>query len=282
MNPGDRFIINAAITGGVLTKKDSPFLPVTLDEIVDCARRVYNAGASIVHLHARGPDQAPAYGTAVYRELVEAVRSAAPELLVCVTLSGRHEQDPDLRAAALPARPDLASLSLGSMNFALQASVNPPEVIVRLARAIYAHGAVPELEVFDTGFVNYANYLIRKNVLQPPYYFNLIMGSLGTAPLDLIGLGHMIGLLPGEATWAVGGLGRFQLQANVLALAAGGHVRVGLEDNIHFDRHRKELADNVRLIDRVVGLARVLGREPASPEEARQIIGLPRLPNTAT
>ena len=275
MSLGDRLIINAAITGGVFTKKDSPFLPVTLDEIADCVRRVRDAGAAIVHLHARGPDQAPAYDVEIYRELVDAVRCAAPDLIVCVTLTGRHEQDPAQRGAALGARPDMASLSLGSMNFVNQASVNPPEVIVHLAREIYAHNAIPELEIFDSGFINYANYLIRKNVLRPPYYFNLILGALGAAPLDLVGLGHMIGMLPPEATWAVGGLGRFQMQANVIALAAGGHVRIGLEDNLYFDRQRKELADNVRLIDRVVGLARTMGREPASPEEARRIIGLP-------
>ena len=102
----------------------------------------------------------------------------------------------------------------------------------------------------------------------------MILGSLGTAPLDLAGLGHMVSLIPAGSVWSVGGVGRFQLDANVMAMAAGGHVRVGLEDNIYFDRGRTDLADNARLVERVARIARDMGREPASPEEARQIIGL--------
>jgi uncharacterized protein (DUF849 family) len=160
------------------------------------------------------------------------------------------------------------------MNFATQPSVNSPETICALAERIYAAGAVPELEVFEAGFINYAQHLIKKGVLRSPHYFNIILGSLGAAPLDLVGLGHMVSLLPTGATWSVGGLGRYQLDANVMSIAAGGHVRVGLEDCIHLDRNRAVLADNVQLISRVARIARETGREPATPDEARQIIGL--------
>lgn len=270
MNP---LIINAAITGTVLTKADTPYLPTTLDEMVEAACQVRQAGAAIVHLHARHPDQSPCYDPAVYCELVERVR-AATDLIVCVSLSGRFVPDVSTRAAGLAARPDLASLTLGSLNFMTQASVNAPDTIRELAERIYAAGAVPELEVFEAGFINYANYLIRKGVLRPPYYFNLILGSLGAAPLDLVGLGHMVQLLPPGAVWSVGGLGQFQLEANVMSLAAGGHVRVGLEDNIYYDRQRQDLADNPRLVARIARLAREMGREPATPAEARERLGL--------
>ena len=140
---------------------------------------------------------------------------------------------------------------------------------------------MPELEAFEPGFINYAAYLIRKQILAPPYYFNLILGSLGTAPLDPIGLGYMIQLLPEGATWTVGGIGRYQLDANVMAMAAGGHVRVGLEDNLHYDRERAELADNVRLVERIARIGQEMGRSPASPAEARRIIGLPGRPAVA-
>jgi uncharacterized protein (DUF849 family) len=160
------------------------------------------------------------------------------------------------------------------MNFATQPSVSSPDAIAALAGLIYAAGAVPELEVFEPGFINFARYLIRKEVLKTPLYFNLLLGSPGSTPLDPAGLGYMLGLLPEGATWAVGGLGRFQLDANVMGIAAGGHVRVGLEDNLHFDRARTELADNYRLIDRIARIGREMGREPATPEEARAIIGL--------
>jgi uncharacterized protein (DUF849 family) len=200
-----------------------------------------------------------------------------PDLIVCVSLSGRLVRDARQRAAPLEARPDLASLTLGSLNFPKQASINSPEVIRDLAGRIFRAGAVPELEVFEPGFINTANYLIRNDILHPPHYFNLILGSLGASPLDLVGLGHMIGLLPDGATWLVGGIGRYQLDANVLAIAAGGHVRVGLEDNLYWDRGQSELADNARLVERIVRIGRELGRDAATPEDARLIIGLPQV-----
>jgi 3-keto-5-aminohexanoate cleavage enzyme len=274
MSHGDKLIINAAITGCVLTKSDTAYLPVTRREIVDCVRGVRDAGASVVHLHARNDDQTPSFDARAYVDLVEDVRDACDDIVVCVSLSGRHASAVPMRAAALRSRPDMASLTLGSMNFATQPSVNSPEVICALASEIYAAGAVPELEVFEAGFAHYANYLIHKEILRPPYYFNIILGSLGAAPLDLTGLGYIVSLLPPTATWAVGGLGRYQLDANVMAVAAGGHVRVGLEDNIHFDRQRTELADNVRLVERISRIAREMGREPATAQEARELIGL--------
>lgn len=274
MSDGRALIINAAVTGMVPTKAQTPHVPVTAEEIVACARRVRDAGAAILHLHARDAEGRPTSDGAAYVELLDRVRAACPDLILCVSLSGRRVSDPARRAEALRAHPDMASLTLGSMNFPAEACVNDPATITDLAARIYAAGAVPELEVFEAGFIHFASYLIRKGVLRPPYYFNLILGSLGAAPLDLVGLGHLVGLLPPGATWAVGGIGRYQLDANVLAIAAGGHVRVGLEDNLHYDRLRTDLADNPRLIDRLVRIARELGREPATPAEARRLIGL--------
>jgi 3-oxoadipate:acetyl-CoA acetyltransferase len=269
-----RLIVNAALSGAVLTRSDTPFLPISVDEVVDCARRVRDEGAAIVHLHARGSDPVCYSDPSAYVELVERVRQAT-DLIVCVSLSGRFVAGVDARAMPLSARPDMASLTLGSMNFRTQPSINSPETIRELATRIYAAGAVPELEVFEAGFINLANYLIRKEALRPPYYFNLILGSLGTAPLDLVGMGHMVTMLPSGATWSVGGLGQYQLDANVMGMAAGGHVRVGLEDNIYYDRQRQDRADNARLVARIVRIGREMGREPATPAEARQIIGLP-------
>jgi Uncharacterized conserved protein len=270
----DKLIINAAITGTVLYKSDSPFLPTTVSEIVACAVQVREAGASIIHLHARNPDESPSYDPALYTELVGRVREAT-DLVVNVSLSGRFVSDVDTRSAPLASRPDIASLTVGSMNFISGPSVNAPDTIGELAARIYAAGAIPELEVFDSGFANFATYLARRDVLRPPHYANIILGSLGSAPLDPVSLGLIVGLLPSGTTWSVGGLGRFQLDANVMGIAAGGHVRVGLEDNIHFDRARVDLADNPRLVARPARIGREMGREPATPAEARSIIGLP-------
>jgi uncharacterized protein (DUF849 family) len=274
MTGADPLIINAAITGTVFTKRDSPHLPMAMGEIVDCAQRVRDAGASIVHLHARNPDGTPSYSPSVYLELVNQVRRACGDLIVCVSLSGRFTSNLEQRFAPLASAPDMASLTLGSMNFPGNASVNAPAAIMALAARIQAAGAVPELEVFEAGFITYANYLIRKEVLRPPFYFNLLLGSLGAAPLDLVGLGHMVSLLPPGAVWALAGLGRFQLDANVMGMAAGGHVRVGLEDNLYFDRAKTDLADNVRLVERIARIGQDMGRIPASAETARRLIGL--------
>jgi len=274
MSDSRKLIINAAITGTVLNSTDTPHLPLSFEEIVESCRLVRGAGAAIVHLHARNSDQSPCYDPQVYTELVQRVRDAT-DLIVCVSLSGRFVSDLDVRAAALAARPDMASLTAGSMNFMTQPSINSPDTIRGLAERIHASEAIPEIEVFEAGFINYANYLIRKGVLRPPHYFNLLFGSLGAAPLELIGLGHMVSMLPPGAVWSVGGMGQYQLDANVMAIAAGGHVRVGLEDNIYYDRDKTDLADNVRLVARIVRIAREMGREPATPDEARRIIGMP-------
>ena len=273
----DKLIINAAITGCVLGKDNTPHLPITIPEIVECARRVQDAGASIVHLHARTADGSPSYDEEAYCEIVDSVRRECGDLIVCVSLSGRHVGGIEQRTAALASRPDMASLTIGSMNFPTQPSINSPDTICALAERILAVGAVPELEVFEAGFISYASYLIKKSVLRPPFYFNIILGSLGAAPLDLVGLGHMVSMLPAGATWAVGGLGQYQLDANVMSIAAGGHVRVGLEDCIHYDRERNQLADNAQLVNRIARIAREMGREPATPAEARRMIGLDTL-----
>ena len=233
-----KLIINAAITGCVLTKNDTPYLPVSVDEIVRCVKILESLGVTIVHLHARDDHQAPSYQAKDYIKLVEAVRAATPDMLICVSLSGRHESRLEMRAAALQSKPEFASLTLGSMNFISGPSINAPDTIQGLAEQIYIANAIPELEVFEAGFIHYANYLISKKILKPPHYFNLIFGSLGTAPLDLLGLGHMISMLPTGAVWSVGGLGQWQLSANSLAIASGGHVRVGLEDNIYYNKDR--------------------------------------------
>lgn len=276
MSNADQLIINAAITGMVPTKENTPYVPLTVDEIVASARRVRDAGASILHLHARDAKGVPTSDGDAYCELVSRVREAVGDMVICVSLSGRTVSDVDARAEPLAVRPDMASLTLGSMNFPQQTSVNAPSTICELASRIRAAGAVPELEVFEPGFIHYSKYLIHKGILEPPYYYNLLLGSLGASPLDLVTLGHMVSLLPEGATWAVGGIGRFQLDANVLAIAAGGHVRVGLEDNLYYDRRRQTLATNPRLVERVARIGREVGREPATAAQAGRMIGLPR------
>jgi 3-keto-5-aminohexanoate cleavage enzyme len=268
----NKLIVNAAITGCVLNKGEHPNLPVTLNEIADCVAEVVDEGASIVHLHARCEDGGASHSAADYMELVKRVRRARPEVVVCVSLSGRHAHQVEQRLAPLDSKPDMASLTLGSMNFPTQASLNDPNTIQQLAHRLQELDVMPELEVFEAGFIHYSKHLIKTGLLKAPHYFNIILGSLGAAPLDLLGLGHMLTLLPPDSIWSVGGIGRFQLPANVMAIAAGGHVRVGMEDNPFLNWETREPATNPQLVRRVVSIARELGREPATPAEVRELL----------
>jgi len=273
-------ILNLAATGMVPMRENTPHVPLTPEEIAaDCAR-VRELGVSVVHLHAREADGTPTYRKEAYARIIGAVRERAPDLVICVSCSGRNVPDLERRSEVLDLegdlKPDMASLTLGSLNFPRQASVNTPEVIAGLATRMAEKGIVPELEVFEVGMIDVARYLLRKGILKAPLYFNILLGSLGTASLSPLNLGTMLAALPDGSAWGLAGIGDYQLRANVMALCSGGHVRTGLEDNIWYDAERTKLATNPMLVERVADVARTLGRRPATPAEARAILGLER------
>lgn len=271
----DKLIINAAITGMVPTKKDNPAVPITVGEIVADARRCYDAGASLVHVHARDEDGQPTVQKEIHESIITGIRAACPGMLICGSTSGRTHKRFEQRAVVLDCLPDLASLTMGSLNFPKQASVNAPDMIQALAKAMLDRGIVPELEFFDLGMIDYArDYMIRKRLLVKPFYANLLLGSLGTVAANPYNLVVMVHALPKDMTWSATGIGRSQFPINALAVTMGGHVRVGLEDSLWYDAAKTQPATNAGLIDRVVQVARAVGREPASPEEARQMIGI--------
>lgn len=274
----DKVIINAAITGMVPTKKDNPHVPISNDEIVADAKRCWEAGASIIHVHAREADGTPTHRGEIYRDLFLRIRGTCPGLMISGSSSGRRVSELEKRAEVLEPspgfHPDFASLTLGSLNFRSGASVNAPETIQELARAMRERGIVPELEMFDFGMVDYAHHLIKVGVLDKPLYGNILLGSLGTLSATPYNLAAMVRNLPEGMTWSATGIGRFQFQVNALALSMGGHVRVGLEDNLWYDDARTQQASNPGLIERIVQLAHALGREIASPDEARAMIGI--------
>ncbi|GAB4127546.1 beta-keto acid cleavage family enzyme [Thermopirellula anaerolimosa] len=275
----DKLIINAAITGMVPTRKDSPFVPLSPDEIVADARRCLDAGASILYIHAREPSGEPSYRKEIYYELFTRIRELDPQVIISGSTSGRVYREFRQRSEVLEpgpdCRPDLASLTLGSMNFPTGPSINAPDMIQRLAVAMNERGVVPEWECFDLGMIDYGHYLIRKGILKPPYYCNILLGSLGTLSADAFHLAVMVRALPPGTIWSATGIGRFQFPVNAMAVTMGGHVRVGLEDALYYDAQKTRLATNAGLIDRVVRLAEAVGRSPATPAEARRMIGLP-------
>ncbi len=275
----NKLIINLAPTGMVPTTGDNPAVPVDRDSIASDCASCRSAGASVFHLHAREENQAATWRSEVYREIVLAVRARCPDVIVVVSTSGRthgaFEQRSDVLNLDGDAKPDMASLTLGSLNFPKQASVNEPSMIRRLADTMHDRGILPELEVFDFGMLDYAKYLIERGVLREPFYFNFLLGSLGTLSATPFNLASLVMQLPPGATWAAAGIGRFQFAMNSLAVVTGGHVRVGLEDNLYLDVAKERPATNCDLVKRVAQLAEAAERKVATPTEARAIIGLP-------
>jgi len=271
-------IINLAPTGMIPTKELTPHVPTTIEEIAADVERCRELGIAIVHLHARDEHGRPSHRAEHAGPLIEAVRRVDPELIVCVTCSGRYVSSLQERAEVLEldgaAKPDMGSLTLGSNNFVNGPSVNSPDVIRGLASWMRERGIAPELEVFEPGMLAFGRHLAAKGVIAEPCYLNILLGNLGSSPLSPHVLAAFLADVPDDWTWALAGLGRFQLDANTLALALGGHVRVGIEDNIWFDRDRELPATNAMLVERVVELARMLERPIATPAQARAQLGL--------
>ena len=275
----DSLIVSFTPTGMLPTKAMTPHVPVSVPEIVEDVHLAVEVGITMVHVHAR--DEAtgePTWRADVYERILLGIRRFAPELVVAVSLSGRTFQDFEKRADPLclegMAKPDMGSLTLSSVNFNRQASVNAPDMIQRLALAMKERHVMPELEAFDSGMINYAKYLETKGLLEPPHYFNLLLGNIACAQADLLHAGVMVRDLPPESYWSLAGIGDAQLPMNAVAIAMGGGVRVGLEDQIWYDRGRTRLARNVDLLKRIHALAEANERGLMAPSELRQRLNL--------
>jgi uncharacterized protein (DUF849 family) len=274
-----KFILNFALTGLIPTKEMTPYVPISPEEIISEVLSVAELGVNMVHIHARDPITGkPTYEKEIYGRIIGGIRKKNKDLILGVSTSGRIFSKFERRSDCLNLegrfKPDFASLTLSSLNFNKQASVNSPQMIQNLAKKMQEKGIKPELEAFDLGMINYARYLIKKGLLQPPYYFNLILGNIACAQADMLHLGLMINELPEGSIWSVGAVGDSQLTMNSIAIAAGGGVRVGLEDNIWYDRERTRLATNRELVERIISIAKAMGREPYNPREARELFKL--------
>lgn len=274
-------IINVCLTGMVPTRDMNPHVPITPAEIVQCALTCAKLGAAIVHIHPRDDAGKPTWKKEVFAQIIADIRAHDDDILICVTTSGRNWGDFARRSECLELagdlKPDLASLTLGSLNFLSQESVSSPQMIEQLAAKMKDTGIKPELEVFEPGMINKANYLIDRGMLDGTApYFNILLGSVGTSPLHPATFAAMHALLPDDAVWSIAGIGAFQLDANVLALASGGHLRVGLEDNLYFDRDKAIPASNEMLVERIAGIARSMHLDIASPADARRILRIER------
>ncbi len=275
----NKFVVNFTPTGMIPKKSDNPFVPVTSDEIIQDIQAAWESGITMVHLHVRDEiTEQPCYKKESYAKVIKGIREFAPELVICVSTSGRNFSDFGKRAEVLQLegdlKPDMASLTLSSLNFNKQASINEPSMILDLAREMQNKGIKPELEVFDAGMINYAKYLINKNLLTAPFCFSLILGNIACAQADLLHIGLMIRDLPEQSTFSLGGVGNSQLPVNSLAISMGYGVRTGLEDNLWYDPSRSRLASNIELLQRIKKLGRANEKEIMTPSELRFLLGL--------
>jgi len=272
-------IINFTPTGMIPMKSMTPHVPVTVNEIVEDVRQACKIGITMVHLHARDEETGiPTYKAEVFGRIIEGIRAFDRELVICVSLSGRGIKEFAHRAAPLQLegelKPDMGSLTLSSLNFNKTESVNSPEMIMALAAEMKSKGILPELEAFDVGMINYSKYLEKRGLLEPPHYFNLLFGNIACAQADLMIAGIMVRDLPSDSIWSFAGIGDTQLMMNSIAIASGGGVRVGLEDNIWYDASRKTLATNLDLIKRVHVMTDANERQIMKPAELRKILHL--------
>ncbi|MBW1812761.1 MAG: 3-keto-5-aminohexanoate cleavage protein [Deltaproteobacteria bacterium] len=278
-NDEQKFILNFTPTGMIPTKEMTPHVPIQPQEIIEQVLEAVELGANMAHIHARNNQSgSPAYEKEIYAEIIHGIRKKHKDLVICVSTSGRFFSDFEHRSECLDLagelKPDFGSLTLSSLNFNKQASVNSPEMIQALAGKMLDRGIRPELEVFDLGMINYAHYLIKKGLLKPPYCFTLILGNVACAQANPLNLGLMINELPDNSVWWTGGIGDSQLKMNAMSLISGGGVRIGLEDNIYYDSDRTRLATNLELLVRILKIAKELNRTPYSTKDARKVLGL--------
>lgn len=271
-------IVSVATTGSWPTREMTPYVPITPEEIAASAIEAWREGASIVHIHVRDDQGKVVCDPERYRRVMRLIDEAGCDIVVNLSTSGgAGAAGEPARLAVVDLLPDVASFDAGSMNFADRVFLNPPDFLVRLATVTKDRGVKPEIECFDGGQVDNAQRIIEQGLMDPPYWFQIVLGVKGGAPATPKQLLHMVDMLPPGVAWSVCAIGRQQLPMNAIAMAMGGHARTGLEDNIYY--RKGELAtSNAQLVARVVRLGREMGREPASPAETRSLLGLPAEP----
>lgn len=268
----DKLIITAAIVGAELTRAEQPHLPLTPSELAEAAYECWQQGASIVHLHVRDQEGQPSQDPALFAETMRLIKEKC-DLIVQFSTGGATGTPVEARIAPLSLRPEMATLTTGTVNFGSDVFFNSPEFVTAIARAIKEYGIRPEIEVFETGMIQNAIALVKQGLLATPLHFDFVLGVPGAMPGTAKNLMHLIESIPQDATWMVAGIGRAELPLAIMAIVLGGHVRVGFEDNIYYSRGVLATS-NAELVARIARIAAEFGRPVATPTEARQILGI--------
>ncbi len=270
----EKLIITCALTGAEVTKAQNPAVPYTILEMTEAARGAVAAGASILHLHARRDDGTPTQDASRYAEIIAAIHQAVPAAILQVSTGGAIGMSRAERLAPLGLDPEMATLDCGTLNFGGDdLFVNTENDIIAFAKAIQDRGIAKELECFEKGHVDMALRLFRKGYITGPLHFSFVLGVNGGMTGEARDFHFLRESIPDQATFSVAGIGKFEFPLAELSIIAGGHVRVGLEDNLFLEKG--VLApSNAALVEKVALLAARHGRNIATPAEARRILGL--------
>ena len=275
-SPTEKLIITAAICGAEVTKEQNPAVPYTVEEIAREAKSAYDAGASVIHLHVRWDDGTPTQDKGRFQACTEAILAQCPDVIIQPSTGGAvgMTDEERLQSTELIPTPEFATLDCGTCNFGGdEIFVNTDNTVMNFARIMQERGIKPELEVFDKGMIDIALKADRKGLLNHPLHFDFVLGVQMTATVrDLV---FMAGSVPAGSTWTATGLGKNAWTIAAAAIAMGGHVRVGFEDNLYLEKGVLAKS-NGEMVEKAVQLARLLGREVATPAETRRILSITR------
>lgn len=270
----EKLIITACICGAEVTKENNPAVPYTVEEIAREAKSAYDAGASIIHLHVRDDDGTPTQSRERFKECMDAIYAVCPDVIIQPSTGGAVGMSNEERLAPTELKPEMATLDCGTCNFGGdEIFVNTENMIKAFAERMNENGIKPEIEVFDKGMIDMAIRLGKKGYINKPMHFDFVMGvngGISGEPRDLL---FMVESIPAGSAWTVSGVGRFEYPMVTMGILMGGHVRVGFEDNVFLEKGVLAKS-NGEMVEKVVRIAKELGREIATPKEAREILGL--------
>lgn len=270
----EKLIITAAICGAEVTKENNPAVPYTIEEIGREAEAAYKAGASIIHLHVRYDDGTPTQDRERFRVCMEEIRRRCPDVIIQPSTGGAVGMSNAERLQPVDLVPELATLDCGTCNFGGDdIFVNTENTIKEFGEKMIKLGVKPEVEVFDKGMIDMAIRLQKKGYINAPMHFNFVMGVNGGISAEARDFVFMKESIPAGSTYTVAGIGRNEFSLAALSIISGGHVRVGFEDNVYISKGVLAKS-NAELVEKVVRLAKEFGREIATPDEARKILGI--------
>jgi 3-keto-5-aminohexanoate cleavage enzyme len=278
MKKQNKLFINLAPNGMVPKKKDNPNVPINPDEIAEQVLVCAEHGLSMAHIHARDKNEDPTTDKDVFSEIFKKIRKYNKDLIIVATTSGRVKADFENRSEVMnikgASKPDMASLTMSSLNFIKQASMNSPTMIVSLIEKMKRKKILPEIEIFDLGMLNYTNYLIRKKILKPPFYINIILGNIASAQADFATVSNFLNNVPKGAIVSLGGIGQSQQKSHLISIANEGvrGVRVGIEDNLR--NQKNNYLSNIEEVKKIKSICEILDIDIVKPKELRRILKL--------